>query len=266
MLRTIPGRTLGRAAVSARQVRMMNSSSMLKKTTSAHATTMKIMGGSAQQVGLNVLSGRRMYATATDKTEKETEEKSEEKKTEGGEEEEVTGDAKKIAELETQLATKAKEAAELKDRLLRQVADFRNLQETTKREVQNAKEFAISKFARDLLDSVDNLDRALATVPEPAKNQSGEAAKEEEVTDKVLISLFDGVKMTQQVLEQTLKRHGLTKIDPLGEKFDPHKHEATFEVAQPDKEPGTVFFVQQAGFMLNNRVLRAAKVGVVKAT
>ncbi|KAK9378715.1 GrpE-domain-containing protein [Kockiozyma suomiensis] len=169
---------------------------------------------------------------------------------------------KRIAELEAQVAAKSKEAAEFKDRLLRQVAEFRNLQETTKREIQSAKDFAISKFARDLLDSVDNLDRALATVPESSQQASKEA---EEATDRELIALFDGVKMTQQVLEQTLRRHGLTKIDPLGERFDPHQHEATFEIEQPDKEPGTVFFVQQAGFMLNNRVLRAAKVGVVKS-
>ncbi|KAK9351277.1 GrpE-domain-containing protein [Lipomyces doorenjongii] len=166
---------------------------------------------------------------------------------------------KKIQELETSLASKEKDIADLKDKYLRQVADFRNLQETTKREIQNSKDYAIQKFARDLLDSVDNLERALANVPEEQRTQ-----EQESETDRALISLYDGVRMTQQVLEHTLKHHGLEKIDPLGEKFDPHRHEATFEVAQPDKEPGTVFFVQQTGFTLNNRVLRAAKVGVVK--
>ncbi|KAK9477372.1 GrpE-domain-containing protein [Lipomyces japonicus] len=167
---------------------------------------------------------------------------------------------KKIGELEIAILAKDKDIAELKDKYLRQVADFRNLQETTKREVQNSKDFAIQKFAKDLLDSVDNLDRALATVTEG--NKTPEEIKEE---NKELIALFDGVKMTQQILEHTLSRHGLSKIDPIGEKFDPHKHEATFEVDQPDKEPGTVFFVQQTGFLLNNRVLRAAKVGVVRS-
>ncbi|KAK9365340.1 GrpE-domain-containing protein [Lipomyces kononenkoae] len=165
---------------------------------------------------------------------------------------------KKIQELEASLVSKEKDIAELKDKYLRQVAEFRNLQETTKREIQNSKDYAIQKFARDLLDSVDNLERALATVPQDRTKD------EENDTDRELISLYDGVRMTQQVLEHTLKRHGLEKIDPLGEKFDPHRHEATFEVEQPDKEPGTVFFVQQTGFTLNNRVLRAAKVGVVK--
>ncbi|KAK9449082.1 GrpE-domain-containing protein [Limtongia smithiae] len=179
---------------------------------------------------------------------------------------EESGITTKIAELESQLEAKGKEYSELKDKFLRQVADFRNLQETTRREVQNAKDFAIQKFARDLLDSVDNLERALATVPESKRDAATDSTTVEEVEmDKELMALYDGVKMTQQVLEHTLKRHGLEKIDPIGEKFDPHKHEATFEVAQPDKEPGTVFFVQQTGFLLNNRVLRAAKVGVVKS-
>ncbi|KAK9238422.1 GrpE-domain-containing protein [Lipomyces kononenkoae] len=172
--------------------------------------------------------------------------------------EELSEVEKKMQELEASLATKERDMAELRDKYLRQVADFRNLQETTKREIQNSKDYAIQKFARDLLDSVDNLELALANVPQEP------TPEEENDTDRALISLYDGVRMTQQVLEHTLKRHGLEKIDPLGEKFDPHRHEATFEVVQPGKEPGTVFFVQQAGFTLNNRVLRAAKVGVVK--
>ncbi|KAJ8097342.1 GrpE-domain-containing protein [Lipomyces tetrasporus] len=200
-----------------------------------------------------IFSSRRFYATNGEPKP----ESGPTAEAEGGEE--LSEVEKKVQELEASLAAKDRDITDLKDKYLRQVADFRNLQETTKREIQNSKDYAIQKFARDLLESVDNLERALANVPEDQRTQ-----EQENETDQALISLYDGVRMTQQVLEQTLKQHGLEKIDPLGERFDPHRHEATFEVTQLDKEPGTVFFVQQTGFTLNNRVLRAAKVGVVK--
>jgi molecular chaperone GrpE len=136
------------------------------------------------------------------------------------------------------------------------VADFRNLQERTKREVQAAKDFALQRFARDLIDSVDNLDRALSNVPTekltPENND--------------LVTLHDGLKMTDNILLQTLKKHGLERFDPSieKEKFNPNIHEAVFQTPQPDKEDGTVFHTQQKGFTLNGRTLRAAKVGVVK--
>lgn len=144
----------------------------------------------------------------------------------------------------------------IKDKYLRSVADFRNLQERTARETKAAKDFAIQRFARDLVESVDNLDRALSTVaPEKLKGDNQD-----------LSSLHEGVKMTDGILINTLKKHGLERFDPSvsGEKFDPNVHEAVFQAPQPDKEDGIVFFTQQKGFMLNGRVLRPAKVGVVK--
>jgi molecular chaperone GrpE len=125
--------------------------------------------------------------------------------------------------------------------------------------VKAARDFAIQKFAKDLVDSVDNLDRALSTVPV-------EKLKAEEKTEdlKELANLYEGLKMTEGILIQTLAKHGLERLEPEGAKFDPNEHEATFMAPQPDKEDNTVFFVQQKGFKLNGRVLRAAKVGVVK--
>ena len=79
-----------------------------------------------------------------------------------------------------------------------------------------------------------------------------------------LVALHEGVKMTETILMQTLKKHGLERLEPEGEKFNPNEHEATFMTPQPDKEDNTVFHVQSKGFKLNGRVLRAAKVGVVK--
>lgn len=142
---------------------------------------------------------------------------------------------------------------------MRTVADFRNLQDRTQREVKTARDFAIQKFAKDLVDSVDNLDRALANVPADKINA---AEKNDDV--KELVNLYEGLKMTESILIQTLAKHGLERLEPVGEKFNPNEHEATFMTPQPDKENNTVFFVQQKGFKLNGRVLRAAKVGVVK--
>ena len=91
------------------------------------------------------------------------------------------------------------------------------------------------------------------------------AFKEEDIKkSKEISDLYTGVRMTKDVFENTLRKHGIEKLDPLGEPFDPNKHEATFELAQKDKEPGTVFHVQQLGYTLNDRVIRPAKVGVVK--
>ncbi|KIN02535.1 hypothetical protein OIDMADRAFT_160014 [Oidiodendron maius Zn] len=163
--------------------------------------------------------------------------------------------------LKKELEAKNKEIIDLKDRYLRSVAEFRNLQERTKRDMQTAKDFAIQKFAKDLVDSVDNLDRALAMVP--AKKLTAEE-KSEDLRD--LIALYDGLKMTDSILMSTLKKHGLERFDPSveGEKFDPNQHEATFMTPMEGKENNTVFHTQQKGFKLNGRVLRAAKVGVVK--
>jgi molecular chaperone GrpE len=142
------------------------------------------------------------------------------------------------------------------DKYLRSVADFRNLQERTARETKAAKDFAIQRFARDLVESVDNLDRALSTVAPEKLNGDNQD----------LTSLHEGVKMTDGILINTLKKHGLERFDPAeaNEKFDPNVHEAVFMAPQPGKEDNVVFFTQQKGFMLNGRVLRPAKVGVVK--
>ena len=143
------------------------------------------------------------------------------------------------------------------DRYLRSVADFRNLQERTRRDMESARDFAISRFAKDLVDSVDNLDRALTTVPDDAL---GDAA------NKHLKDLHGGLKMTEQILMKTLSNHGLVRFDPsvaeegkeVGEKFDPNKHDATFMAKVEDKEDGTVFQTVQKGYMLNGRVIRVS--------
>ncbi|KAI6781847.1 molecular chaperone [Emericellopsis cladophorae] len=174
----------------------------------------------------------------------------EEAKTEEG----ATAEADPLAQLKKELEAKETEARDWKDKCLRTVADFRNLQERTAREVKDAKQYAIQKFAKDLIDSIDNFDRALTTVPVEKLNKD----------NPDLASLHEGVQMTETILMQTLAKHGLERVSPEGEKFNPNEHEATFMAPQPDKEDGMVFHVQQKGFKLNGRTLRAAKVGIVK--
>jgi molecular chaperone GrpE len=125
--------------------------------------------------------------------------------------------------------------------------------------VKAAWDFAIQKFAKDLVESVDNFDRALNMVPQ-------EKLKSEEPSEhlKDLISLHEGLQMTERMMLQTLEKHGLQRFDPDGQVFNPNEHEATFMTPMPDKEHNTVFITQQKGFKLNGRVLRPAKVGVVK--
>ncbi|KAG6060580.1 hypothetical protein E4U32_003376 [Claviceps aff. humidiphila group G2b] len=171
--------------------------------------------------------------------------------------EEGAGEPDALAELKKQLEAKEAEVRDWKDKCMRTVADFRNLQDRTQREVKTAREFAIQNFAKDLVESVDNLDRALTMVPEEKLASQDEAAKD-------LVNLYDGLKMTEGILMQTLAKHGLERLSPEGDKFNPNEHEATFMAPQPDKEDNHVFHVQQKGFKLNGRVLRAAKVGVVK--
>lgn len=160
------------------------------------------------------------------------------------------------------------------DKYLRSVADYRNLQDRTARDNASARQFAIQKFATDLLDSIDNLDRALAAVPEAAlgksssetdSNTSTESAASE--PNKDLVNLHSGLRMTEDIMMSTLKKHGLERFDPLereGRKFDPNLDEATFFTKVEGKNDGEVFYTQQKGFLLNGRVIRASKVGVVK--
>ena len=150
-----------------------------------------------------------------------------------------------------ELEASKKEIIDLKDKYLRSVADFRNLQDRAQRDQAQARDFAISRFARDLLESIDNLDRALSTVPPQSLGK--------EDSNQDLENLYNGLKMTDTVLMQTLKKHGLERFDPAkgeGEKFNPNLHEATFRTPIEGKEDGTVFMTQQKGFMLNGRVIR----------
>lgn len=131
-----------------------------------------------------------------------------------------------------------------------------NLRQRTKKEVQQSKDYAVQKFAKDLLDTVDILSLALKSVDEKARKAADNA---------LLESLFQGVDMTRSELVRTLKRHGVEQIEALDKPFDANFHHAMFETPMPTKKPGTVFVVEKEGYTLKGRVLRPAQVGVVRS-
>ncbi len=145
------------------------------------------------------------------------------------------------------------EVASLKDQLLRALAETENLRRRSRRERDDALKYAAVPFIRDLVGATDNLRRAMASV-------SPEALEAEEH----LKTLMAGLEMTETELATVFERHHIVKIDPMGERLDPHSHEAMFEVPDPETPSGTVVRVVQAGYRLHDRLLRPAQVGVAK--
>src|SRR5215207_1869219 len=150
------------------------------------------------------------------------------------------------------LAAVEAELADTKDRLLRALAETENVRRRLQRERDDARKYAVADFAKDLLSPVDNLRRALDAMPESE-------AKEPRTK-----SLRDGVAATERELLAALERHGLQRIDPKGERFDHNFHQAIFEAERPDLPAGTVVEVLQPGYVLHDRLLRPAMVGVAK--
>lgn len=148
----------------------------------------------------------------------------------------------------------AQENEELKERALRFAAEMENLRKRTQRDVAEARAYGIANFARDMLTVSDNLQRALQAVTEEARADA----------EPGLMALVEGVEMTERSMLSTLERHGVKRIDPQGEKFDPHFHQAMFEVPNPDVPANTVVQVVQTGYVIGDRVLRPAMVGVAK--
>lgn len=107
---------------------------------------------------------------------------------------------------------------------------------------------------------------ALSSVPEEFQSTETSMKKDSKELSEQLVNLYKGVSMTETELMRTLKRHGVERDDPIDQEFDPNRHEAVFQAPMPDKKPGTVFVVQKVGYLLKNRVLRPAQVGVVAET
>lgn len=140
------------------------------------------------------------------------------------------------------------ELADTKDKLVRSLAEQQNIRRMMQRERDEAVKFAASQLAKDLLETLDNLRRAI------------ESATATESGDAEMKQLVSGVEATERNLLAALSRHGVQKIDPLGETFDPHRHQAVYQ--RPDEEEDKIIEVLQPGYMLHDRLLRPAMVGV----
>ncbi|KAF9500863.1 GrpE nucleotide exchange factor, partial [Pleurotus eryngii] len=156
-------------------------------------------------------------------------------------------------------------------------ADFLNLQRNAAREKEQTRDFAITRFASDLLETVDVLSMALKSIPpsalsppeaseSPASESTSSSTSNSKSALEYLRELHQGVEITQRQLLQTLFKYHVKPFDPTGDQFDPNLHEALYQAPIPGKEPGSVIDCQKMGYMIKDRVLRAAQVGVAQDT
>jgi molecular chaperone GrpE len=155
-------------------------------------------------------------------------------------------DHDRLAELEEQLA-------EAKQQILYAQAETQNVRRRAEQEAKNARDYGATNFARDVLSVADNVSRALAAIPEGLRG------------DEKFKGLVTGLEATGRELDAVFARNGISKIESIGQKLDPHKHQAMMEMPSSDAEPGTIVQEIQAGYMIKDRLLRPALVGVAKA-
>ena len=158
------------------------------------------------------------------------------------------------ARSESNAATEALQAevASLKDRVLRTMAEMENLRRRTEREVADAKSYGVTSFAREMVSVVDNLQRAVASLPADAKADASPA----------LQSFMQGIELTERDLLSRMARFKVQPIETVGSRFDPNRHEALFEMPDESVASGTVVQQVETGYVIGERVLRPAKVGV----
>ena len=156
--------------------------------------------------------------------------------------------ADRIAELGEQLA-------QMKEQWVRAVAETENVRKRGERDQQETAKYAATNFARDMVNALENVKRAAESLTD-----------EKRATNELLKTVGDGLDMTVEELVGIFSRHGVKRIDPMGEKFDHNLHQAVVQVEQPDKEPGTVVQVVQSGYVMHDRLLKPAMVAVTKAT
>ncbi|MHA1517940.1 MAG: nucleotide exchange factor GrpE [Alphaproteobacteria bacterium] len=157
------------------------------------------------------------------------------------------------AELAGDLEALLAENADMRDKLLRTMADMENLRRRTEREKEDTARYAISNFARDVLAIGDNLSRTIEHVPADAAAQN-----------PALKSILEGIELTEREMLKMLEKYGVTKLEPLGQRFDPNQQQAMYEVPTTEVPEGTVVEVMQAGYTIGDRVLRPALVAVSK--
>jgi molecular chaperone GrpE len=202
----------------------------------------------------------------------------------------AAGDAQQLQQLEQMLQERNNELATLRERVIRLLAEMENVRMIARRDVEAARKYSISSFAKELLDVADNLNRALAVVPPEqltaTETTNSIASDQEPQSDStkstsLLRALHEGVSATERELQRTLQKFGIQRYGQVGEPFNPEVHQAVFEAPAPtettstaDKNveqassptlpDGAILHVLKAGYRIHDRVLRPAEVGVVK--
>ena len=161
----------------------------------------------------------------------------------------------RVKDLESRLKTLEKESYQYKDLYVRAVAEQENIRKRLTKEIENEGNYSITKFAKEMLEVSDNLHRAI-------DNTTGDKIKENPL--KSIQELMEGVGMTKDIMKNAFGKFHISEFNPHGEKFDPNFHEALLAYEDKQKEPGTVGQVFMTGYKIKDRVLRVAKVGVVK--
>lgn len=202
-----------------------------------------------QEKAAKKTAGGKTEKTATNEPEPVLEEADD-----AAENETASGFANPLEFLQAELERVEAEKVEASDRMLRTVAEMENLRRRTAKDVADAREYSIAAFAREMLAVSDNLRRALDAVPAEAR----------EAGDAGLMALIEGVELTERSMLQALEKHGVRKISPEGERFDPNFHQAMFEIPDAEVPSNTVLQVVQDGYVIGERVLRPALVGVSK--
>lgn len=158
-----------------------------------------------------------------------------------------SAEQQRIVELESQMA-------DLRDQALRAMAEAENVRKRMQREMEDSTKFAVTKFARDMLSVADNLSRALQALP-----------ADRDSLDPAVKSVIEGIEATERELQAIFERNGIKKIEPVGQPFNPEYHQAVMEVPTNEHPPGTVALMMMPGYLLKERLLRPAMVGVAKA-
>lgn len=162
-------------------------------------------------------------------------------------------DAPRLEEALLQIAALDKKASDAHDRMLRALAEVDNTRRRSERDRQETAKFSVSSFARDLLSVSDNLRRALHAISAPDREQNEQ-----------LHSIYSGVEATERELQRVFEANGIKKIEPLHQRFDPNLHEVIFESPAEGRIPGTIIHVVEPGYMIHERLLRPARVGVAR--
>lgn len=157
-----------------------------------------------------------------------------------------SGDAARVSALESELA-------DAKQQVLYAHADTQNVRRRLEKDIQDARSYAATGFARDMLSVKDNLERALSMMPADMKGHESFGP------------LVTGIEATARELDAVFARNGITRVEAMGQKLDPNKHQAMMEVPSADAEPGTIVQEMQPGYMIKDRLLRPAMVGVARA-